>query len=335
MPLAGRREDGTRDLGRAMNWDKARRLMRLGRCEDQSRRPTRSFGPGGHLDPSSDVLADVRARSICVVSGKGGTGKSLVTASLASLAARRRRTLVVDGDLGVGNAHILQNVSPEHSFAEVVDGVCQVHEIVTPCRENLDLLGAGSGYAKLAGLSTYELHMIACGIEKLELTYDTLLLDSAAGISEQTVSFAAAADLVLIVTTPDVTAMTDAYAFLKVLIQRRPTAQPLLVVNRAADLEEASGAASRLLEVSQKFLGREPRWIGTLPEDRAAFRSVQRRSPVVEYEPESDLALALIDLAATVDEELYRTAPRGLGRMLLRHVTSAGAARLQVKRATS
>jgi flagellar biosynthesis protein FlhG len=295
-----------------MNWDQARQLLRL-------RRAPEGAGEYGRAD-RPDALASVRASSLCVVSGKGGTGKSLVTASLGQLLARTGRTLLVDADLGVGNAHILQDVQPEHCFVDVVEGRKQVREIVQPCGSQLDLLAGGSGFARMAGLTTCELELIAAGLERLERQYRFLLVDSAAGLSNQTLAFAAAADLIVLVTTPDLTAMTDAYAFLKVLVQRKADVAPLLVVNRALGQEEAQHAAQRIAQVSRKFLGREPRWISTLPEDRAAFRSAQRRKPVVVAEPDCALAGALRELAHTLLEEFGRCHAHGLGRALLQQV---------------
>src|SRR5690349_12834522 len=160
---------------------------------------------------------------------------------MATILARRGRALIVDADLGVGNAHILQNVTPEVSFVDVVDGRLPVADIRAGCRENLDLLGGGSGVSRMAGLSSWGLPMLARGIEGIETEYRSVVVDSAAGISSQTIAFAAASDVVLLVTTPDVTAMTDAYAFLKALLLRRGDCQPLFVVNRASSEEEARG----------------------------------------------------------------------------------------------
>jgi flagellar biosynthesis protein FlhG len=270
--------------------------------------------------PRNDVdpFASVRASSLCIASGKGGTGKSVVSASLASLFAKRGRTLIVDADMGVGNAHILQNIAPEHSFVDVVEGRLSVRDVRVPCRAQLDLVAAGSGVSRMAGLSTYEMHLVACGLERLELDYKHVVVDSAAGISNQTVAFAAASDVVLIVTTPDVTALTDAYAFLKVLLQRRADSQPLLVVNRAQSDEEGEHVAERMRAVARRFLGREPRYVGALPDDRAVVRSVHDRAPTVESEPESEFARALQRLSVAMLEELGRHHARGLGRSLLR-----------------
>lgn len=297
-----------------MNWEQARKLL------FHKRHGAPLKGPA--LAPRRDIdeLTAVRAASICIASGKGGTGKSVVTASLATLLARSGRTLIVDADMGVGNAHILHNLSPAHSFVDVVEGRLSVREVLVHARPQLDLLAAGSGVSRMAGLSNYEMHLVACGIESLESDYQRVLIDSAAGISMQTVAFAAASDVVLIVTTPDVTALTDAYAFLKVFTQRRADCVPLFVVNRATDETEALAVAERFRAVSRKFLSREPRSIGWIPDDRAVVRSVSAREPVVVAEPESPAAQALQRIALELQQEIAAHHARGLGRQLLRTV---------------
>ena len=299
-----------------MNWDQARKLLHLsgeaGGRDAARGEPT--------FDAGVEPIDAARAASLCIASGKGGTGKSVVTASLAAIAARRGRTLIVDADLGVGNAHILQDVTPELSFVDVVEGRLPVREIRIACRANLDLLGGGSGISRMAGLSSWEMHILGRGIEAIETEYAQVLVDSAAGISNQTIAFAAASDVVLIVTTPDVTALTDAYAFLKALLLRRGDCEPLFAVNRAASDAEARSVADRMIAVSQRFLGREPRFVGALPEDRAVSRSVNARAPAVLAEPDSPFARAVELLAERVHAEVERQRPKGLGRSLLRTV---------------
>lgn len=298
-----------------MNWDRARQLLRRRAGDaDVETAPRR----GASL--VSEPPVGKRALSLSVVSGKGGTGKTLVSASLASIFARESLTLVIDADFGLANAHILHDLTPDQTLVDVVEGRCSVRDVVAQASSHLHLLGGGSGFSRMAGLSTVELHLIAAGISDLEPEYDRILVDSAAGLSNQTVSFATASDVVLLVTTPDVTAMTDAYAFLKVFTRRKPDAEPLIVVNRARDEDEARHAAERIIDVSRRFLGRSPRWIGTLPEDRAAFRSSQRRRSVVRSEPDSPLGQALLELGKVLGAELDRTTPKGLGQSLMRSV---------------
>ena len=257
----------------------------------------------------------LRARSVCVVSGKGGTGKSVVSASLARSLAQRGRTLLVDADLGVGNAHILQGLSPGASLADLFTGRSPA-SLIAPVHDQLDLLAGGSGVARLASASRSDLARIGDALAELERGYAYLVADCGAGISEATLSLARAADLLVVVTTPDLTAMTDAYALLKVLGMPPNGPAPLLLVNRAPDEATAAGAAERVRGVAERFLGRAPDWIGWLPADPAVTASVNARCPLVEHAPEAPAARAFPELAAAIRERLNALHPRGLGRAL-------------------
>jgi flagellar biosynthesis protein FlhG len=303
-----------------MPFERALRLMHVLRREAEGRRAAQSSARAG-----ADLPRARRAASLCVASGKGGTGKSVVAASLACLLHGRGRTLLVDADMGVGNAHLMFDLSPPRSFVDVVAGRCGVGEARASCLPGLDLVGAGSGVSRMSSLSPYELHLIARGLQALDGEYAHLVVDSAAGISEQTVAFAAACDAVLLVTTPDVTAMTDAYAFLKVLWARRGDAHVLLLVNRVP-AEPGEGAlvarhvGERIAQVSEKFLGRAPGLLCGLPEDPAVGRSLAARQPLVRAEPGAPATLALQAASVALCDELARLPHGGLGFTLSRAV---------------
>ncbi len=296
-----------------MSWDLARKWTR------ENGRPHGRVWRSG--PPPAPRLR--RPASVCVASGKGGTGKSVFTASLAALCAERGRTLIVDADMGVGNAHILQDVPLERSFVDVVRGAASVGEAVVRCREGLDLIAAGSGVSRMAELAPVEMLRIAHGLAEIEGAYEYVLVDSAAGISRQTVGFAAACDLVVVVTTPDATAMTDAYAFLKVLRRHTPEASVRLVVNRAPSPSEACRVADRIRAVAGKFLGAQPVALGSLPDDPAVVRSVAARRPVVLSEPDAPAARALRVAGSTLLEELGLRSHPGPGRALATALESA------------
>lgn len=268
----------------------------------------------------SERLAAPRAASLCVASGKGGTGKSVVCASLATAMASRGRMLILDADFGVGNAHILQDVSPAASLVDVAFGEASLRDVRVACSGQIDLLAAGSGVPRMAELSRVETLLIAAGLEELELEYRYLLVDSAAGISRQTLAFAVACDAVLVVTTPDLTAMTDAYALFKVLHAERPELVPFLLVNRAHDQAEADEVARRIIGVAQRFLSAAPVFLGWLPEDSAVPRCVNQRGAVSLLAPGCPFALALGRVAARMVEELASLHPRGMGRRLAAEV---------------
>ena len=272
----------------------------------------RSNAPRGSIE---QLGRGVRAASLCVASGKGGTGKSVLSSSISALLARRGRTLIFDADFGVGNAHIFQDVSPPKTVAQVIEGSDTLRDVLVPCSGQLDLLAAGSGVPRLASLNEYEMHLLSAGIEELEFDYKYLVVDSAAGVSSQTVSFAGSCDLTLIVTTPDLTAMTDAYAFFKVLMARtgRP---PLLVVNRVQSAQQGHEVSQRILKVCERFLGIQPIAIGSIPEDPLVGECANHRACVVLREPECPASQALESIAVQILEHLGRDHPAGMGRQL-------------------
>jgi flagellar biosynthesis protein FlhG len=297
-----------------MNWtDTRKKLLKL--ASGRPLRPGASSSP-----PRNGSESPARAVSLCVASGKGGTGKSIVSASLAALFAPRGPTLLLDADFGVGNAHILQDVSPRSTCVDVVEGRESVREALVPCGKGLDLFAAGSGVPRMAELSSYELHLLASGLREIEPEYRFLVVDSAAGVSTQTMAFARASDVNLIVTTPDLTAMTDAYAFLKLLFAGRAGTRALLLVNRASGAEEAEEVTRRIARVGERFLGVAPRCIGWLPHDPAVSACVNRRGPVVNLEPGAEVSRALRLVAAAIAEELGHVHPMGFGSELLREV---------------
>ena len=250
-------------------------------------------------------------------------GKSVLSASIAAYFAARGRTLLVDADLGMGNAHILQGVKPRASLVDFIEGEHTIGDIRTSCGEGLDLLAGGSGIPHMALLQREDRARLSEQLAELEVAYKFLLLDSAAGISSQTMSFAAAADRLLLVLTPDVTSMTDAYGFLKVHNQVRPAGEALFVVNRAADEEQAHKTADRFREVSEQFLGVQPRWLGFLPEDPAVSASVNQRTPLILNDSDSPAGRALSGISGQLFSELECLSPRGLGRSM-RSVAGGG-----------
>jgi len=294
-----------------LNWNQARRLFRRERAQrDGSLRSVADNATGAW------PIGGVRAASLCVASGKGGVGKSVLAASISAYCAMRGRTLLIDADLGMGNAHILQGVQPEASLVDFIERGHTIGDIRTPCNDGLDLLAGGSGIPHMAGLRREDRARLSEQLAELEVSYKFLVLDSAAGISSQTMAFAAAADRLLLVLTPDVTSMTDAYGFLKVHNQVRPAGEALFVVNRAIDEEQAYHTADRFREVSERFLGVQPRWLGFLPEDPEVGSSVNRRKPLLIDNPGSPAGRALTGIGAQLFSELECLCPRGLGRSL-------------------
>jgi flagellar biosynthesis protein FlhG len=212
-----------------------------------------------------------RAPIVLFTGGKGGIGKTtLAIESAAALARRGRRVLLVDLDLGLANVHVILRTTPGRSIEDALRGRCTLAECVVRGAHGFDLLAASSGERDLAQLPEALRAQLFDGVRQLAADYDLVIADSAAGIGPDVLAFAAGADHVLVLTTPEAAALTDAYGVFKALHQlgeatEREVPTPELVVNRARGLEQAESVAAKLRAVCERFLARSPKSAGWFP----------------------------------------------------------------------
>lgn len=246
-----------------------------------------------------EPLRRPRARTIAVASGKGGVGKTTLLVNLAlALGEQGQRVLLVDGDWGMGNVDILLGLAPKATLHDVVRGRHGVREILQPASERLLVLPAASGIEEMANLDELRSERLLCSLADLEEECDLILLDTASGISRTTVHLALAADETIVVTTPEPTAIVDAYASFKVLVHHVRQATPWLVVNEARSGAQAHAVAARLASVARRVLRCEPRYLGFVPHAEEVSSSVLRQQPFMRLYPESPCAASIRDLAA-------------------------------------
>lgn len=250
-----------------------------------------------------------RARTIVVASGKGGVGKSNLAANLAvALGERGARVLLVDGDLAQANLDLLLGLHPRFDLQHVLSGQKTMDEIVVNGPENVRLVPAASGVEELADLDDFRRELLLRGLSTLDADADIVLIDTASGITRQTTEFCRAAHEVLVVTTPEMPAFSDAYALVKLLQKQGGLARsPRLVVNMANGAEEAEDTAHRLRLVARRFLRIELDCLGVVPFDTAVPRAVRLQEPVLASFPKCPAAAAYRALAA----KLWKPAPTG------------------------
>lgn len=245
------------------------------------------------------------ARVLCVASGKGGTGKSILSCNLAVLRALRgERVLLVDFDAGLANAHLLLGLAPQYDLSHVLQGQVRAEDALVAGPAGVRLLSGGVGRHILANPTRRELDRLFKALRPLESQFDLIVVDHGAGVSYATVTHLAAASVLLLVTNHEVTALSDGYALYKRAHLANPAIRVGLVLNRAPDEGRVRSAWERFHSASQRFLGHAPEFVGWVPYDPAVLRSVEARVPVALLEPESAAAQAIEGVArwAPIDE---------------------------------
>jgi len=244
------------------------------------------------------------ARVISVTSGKGGVGKTNIAANMAiALATGGQRVLLLDIDMGLANADVVLGVDARVNWWHVLRGGRDIREAIVPAPGGIDLLAGGSGLSGLTDLSEVERHRLLRDIESLRRLYNVMVLDCGAGISRSVVAFALAADLVVVVATPEPTALTDAYAMIKMLSRQNTDRSIGLVVNQAVSRTEAAHVFERLAGVAARFLRFPLADLGYVLQDEAVSVAVRNRRPVLLGQPGSRAAGCLRAVAERIARE--------------------------------
>ncbi len=247
------------------------------------------------------------ARRIAIVSGKGGVGKTVITANLAAkLSLSGQRTLVVDADLGLANLDILLGLSPQGTLLDVVHGRRLLDEVLIHTEKGFDLLPAGSGLPEGAALTQVLSDSVRSILQAVEARYDIILFDAGAGVGDVVVFFASLSSEIMLIVTPEPTSLMDAYATIKILNQMHGKDEFLVVVNQADPdslNQTASTIVGHLRNVAARFLnsrqGKPVRidLVGSIPLDPAIPRAIRQRQLLAETCPEAPSASGIFSLA--------------------------------------
>jgi len=240
---------------------------------------------------------------IAVASGKGGVGKTSVAVNLAmTLAMAGKRTMLLDADLGLANVDVLLGLQPSRHLGHLLAGECGIVDVVLEAPHGLKIVPATSGVRRMAELSTAE----HAGLIRAFCSYaepvDTLIVDTAAGLSESVTMFCAASQDVMIVLNDEPASLTDAYALIKVLSREYGVRRFRLVANRVATVQQGRDLYEKLVRVTDRFLEVRIDFAAAIPEDEYLKRAIRRQAAVVDAYPGSRSALAFKNLAQAADK---------------------------------
>jgi flagellar biosynthesis protein FlhG len=253
---------------------------------------------GPAVDPILSPGTRDNCFSIAVVSGKGGVGKSSLVANLAvAMAEMGQRVLVLDGDWGLANVETLLGLVAPRSLRDVLSGRCRVEEIVLTGPAGIRVVPGGSGVEGLATLDDYRRESLLRALHGIARRDEVLLIDTGSGLHRPSLRLAQDADEILVVATPEPTALAGAGATLRALAGCRLARAPRLVVNLARSAEEAHRAARRIQRTDRIDCGATPELIGFIPVDETVRRAVMEQRPFVQIDPDAPASRGVRALA--------------------------------------
>lgn len=227
-------------------------------------------------------------RLVTVTSGKGGVGKSNFTLNFAlGLIEQGQKVVIFDTDVGFANLDVLMGISTRHNLLQLLEPDCTIADIMEKGPNGLEFIPGGSGFSQLMKLDEDKLDKLFTRLEELQGYADTIFFDTGAGVSEESMRFMLASDEVLVVTTPEPTAITDAYAVIKMVHTKHPKSNIRLVINRVGSEKEGKSTADKLSMVAKRFLDMNLNTLGYIPDDAAVLKAVKQQKPFMLSYPNS------------------------------------------------
>ncbi len=251
-------------------------------------------------------------RVYAITSGKGGVGKTAVVANTAvSLAKLGKKVLVLDADLGLANIDVVFGLAPKYNLNHFFAGENELEEILADGPHGIKILPAGSGVQNFTRLDAQQKLRLLDGLDLMHNDFDYVLIDTEAGISENVTYFNTAAQEILIVTTPEPTAITDAYALMKLLSTQYHEKRFNLVVNQIQNENEALDVYRKLTMVSNRYLDISIDFLGSIPADRQMVDAIRKQKVIVDLYPSSKISTAFANLAVTICAEQVTSEAKG------------------------
>ena len=258
----------------------------------------------GYEKQSSEGVKPHKTRSIAITSGKGGVGKTNLSVNMAiAYAQMGKKVVLIDGDLGMANVNVLLNVIPQYNLMQVINKQKTLQEIILDTEFGIKFIAGANGFSKIANLTVEELEEFAKQFSELS-NADIIIIDTGAGIANNVLQFVAAVDEVYVVTTPEPTAITDAYGIIKIitteLIDREINIK--LLVNRVHSADEGKRISDRITTIVGQFLNYKVDYMGFVYDDPVVTASVLRQKPFMVVNPTSKPAQCVKHIVSRIEK---------------------------------
>lgn len=268
------------------------------------------------------IYQDASPKTLAVVSGKGGVGKSNFSLNFAiSLVQRGHKVLLFDMDVGMGNIDILMGKTAELSVVDYFEGKEPLHKIVMEGPNSLKYIAGGTGLEYLVKLDPVIMEKFLKEMAGLLGEFEYVIFDMGAGITEETLNFILSVDEIVVVTTPEPTSITDAYSTIKHIHLHDTNLPFLIVINRVLHDHDGIETFKRLRTAARKFLGRDVNALGTIPEDRAVRKAVSSQTPFI-FDSKSAAAKAIEKIAQRYEQKLIQEMPDPVPISFITRLTS-------------
>ena len=258
-------------------------------------------------------------RIITVTSGKGGVGKTNTSVNMALAYARLgKKVVVMDADLGLANVNVMLSIVPKYTLYHVIRKQKTMKEIIQTTDYGIQIVAGASGVSKIANLTEEERQNFISELESLS-NADIIIIDTSAGVSSNVLDFVAAADDAVIITTPEPTAITDAYGIIKIIATELDNLNIglKLVVNRVDSATEAKKVADRMTQIAGQFLNLKIDYLGFIYDDPIVSKSVLKQKPFMVVDPKSKASQCIQHIVGRMEKGDIRK-DSGFGNMMKR-----------------
>jgi flagellar biosynthesis protein FlhG len=260
-----------------------------------------------------------KTRIITITSGKGGVGKTNVSVNMALAYARLgKKVVVMDADLGLANVNVMLNMIPKWNLYHVIRKQKTMKEILVETEYGISIVAGASGFSKIANLTEDERQNFIDELDTLS-NADIIIIDTSAGVSSNVLDFIAAADDAVIITTPEPTAITDAYGIIKIIATEIDSLNMglKLVVNRVKSVAEAKKVADRMTTIAGQFLNLKVDYLGFIYDDAVVSQAVLRQRPFMVIDPKSKASQCVQHIVGRMEKSDIKESG-GFGNMIRR-----------------